>query len=212
MASKTFTIRNILSYVGFCLSWFAIIGQLVLIILSQKSDVLETIIMFFSYFTALTNILVALYFTAQIFKFRVLEFLRKETALTAITAFIGLVGLVYQLTLRSTWQPIGFQIIIDELLHSVIPLYVLFYWGLYVKISGFNLRNLLIWLIYPFTYFMIVMIKGNFSSYYPYPFIDVLSIGYLKVLTNFMILNLFVFMLIGSLYLLANVFKKHDVR
>lgn len=77
------------------MAWFAVIGQLVLIILNRQADVFETVIRFFSYFTILTNILVACYFAAQIGNIKILKFLKTDTSLTALTAFILVVGLVY---------------------------------------------------------------------------------------------------------------------
>lgn len=202
------TTKNSLNILGATISWFAVIGQLVLIIINRQADILETIIRFFSYFTILTNILVALYFTSQIFDLKLLKFLKNNSALTAITAFILIVGLVYQFVLRFIWQPTGFQMVIDELLHTLIPIYALLYWFFYIKLTNLKPRTLLAWLLYPFSYFIFVMIRGHFSGFYPYPFIDVSSIGYLKVFSNFIILSVFVMFLLGVLYLLARFFKK----
>lgn len=71
----------------------------------------------------------ALYFTASAFKLKSIPFkwLLSKGALTAITAFILIVGLVYQIALRGVWQPTGLQRIVDELLHTIIPLYVCIY-------------------------------------------------------------------------------------
>lgn len=208
MTAKLTNHKRTLNGIGLCLALFAVIGQLALVILNRQIDVFETIVRFFSYFTVLTNILVALYFLVQIFKFQPLIVLHKDSALTAITALILLVGLVYQFILRSMWQPHGFQMIIDEMLHSVIPLFVFLYWIFYAKHPDIKFKNLLIWLLYPFIYFVMVMIRGKFSGFYPYPFIDVSNIGYLKVFINFMILSIFVLMLMGALCSLARFFKQ----
>ncbi len=192
------------------MGWLAVIGQSILIIINRQAEVLETIIRFFSYFTILTNILVALYFTSQIFYLKTFKFLKNDSALTAITAFILIVGLVYQVVLRWIWQPTGFQMIIDELLHSVNPVYVLVYWFLYVNASNLKPRNLFAWLLYPFIYFIFIMIRGHFSGFYPYPFIEVASIGYLKVFNNFLLLSLVALILMGLLYKLARFFKRQQ--
>jgi hypothetical protein len=202
------TKRNVLGSIGACLGWLAVIGQFILIIINRQADVLETTIRFFSYFTILTNILVTLYFTSQIFNLKTFKFLKNDSALTAITAFILIVGLVYQVVLRWIWQPTGFQMIIDELLHSVMPVYMLVYWFLYVNASNLKPRNLFAWLVYPFMYFIFIMIRGHFSNFYPYPFIDVSSIGYLKVFYNFMMLSLVALVLMGILYVLARFLKR----
>lgn len=201
--------RNTLNIIGATMGWFAVLGQLVLIILNRQADVFETVIRFFSYFTILTNILVACYFTTQICNMKFLKFLKNDTSLTAITSFILIVGLVYQFVLRSVWQPTGWQMVIDELLHTLIPSYALLYWFFYVKLSSFNPRHLVSWLLYPFIYFAFVLLRGHFSGFYPYPFMDVQTIGYSKVIGNFMVLSAFVLVLMGLLYFLVRFLKKN---
>lgn len=202
--------RKALNTIGFFLGWLAVIGQFFLIIINKQAEVLETMIRFFSYFTILTNILVALYFTSQNFNLKGFKFLKNDSALTAITTFILIVGLVYQVVLRWIWQPTGFQMVVDELLHSVMPVYMLVYWFLYVNASNLKPRNLFAWLLYPVMYFVVIIIRGHFSGFYPYPFIDVSSIGYLKVFSNFILLSLVALILMGLLYILARFFKRQQ--
>lgn len=202
--------RHTLNTIGAAMGWFAVLGQLVLIILNRQTDIFETVIRFFSFFTILTNILVACYYTVQILNIKSVRFLKTDTALTAITAFILVVGLVYQIVLRSIWEPTGWQMAIDELLHTIIPTYVLLYWFFYVKLSSFNIRHLAMWLLYPFIYFAFVLLRGHYSGFYPYPFINIQELGYSKVFINFMTLSAFVIMLIGLLYIFARFLKKHE--
>lgn len=202
--------RNALNIIGAAVGWFAVIGQLILIILNRQANVFETVIRFFSYFTILTNILVACYFTVQILNLKTLGFLKTNTSLTAITAFILVVCLVYQFVLRFIWEPTGWQFVIDELLHTLIPIYVLVYWFFYVKLSGFNPRHLVKWLLYPFIYFAFVLLRGHFSGFYPYPFINAQEIGYSKVFGTFIVLSVVVMMVMALLYLLARFLKKYS--
>ena len=148
--------RNWMDTIGFLLGWFSVIGQLVLMLQNRQADLFETIIRFFSFFTILTNILVALYFTSKIQIFKSIFFgqLFSAGTLTAITAFILVVGLVYQIILRNTWHPAGFQRIIDELLHSVIPLFVLIYWFLFADDDDLKFKNCKNWLWFPILYFV----------------------------------------------------------
>lgn len=106
-------------------------------------NVFETIIRFFSFFTILTNLLVALYFTSRIPVFNKVSFgkISKKVTLTALTTFILVVGLVYQIILSSTWHLAGFQRIIGELLHSVVPFFVLIYWFLLTDSAELKFQN-----------------------------------------------------------------------
>ena len=114
------------------IGWFAIITQYILMIETRETTILETTIKFFSFFTILTNSLVAIYFTCiVIYKNKMLVLIAKPGTLTALTVYILIVGLVYQFALRHLWNPTGLQRVVDELLHSVIPILVLIFWYLY---------------------------------------------------------------------------------
>jgi hypothetical protein len=66
-------------------------------------------------------------------------------------------------------------------------------------------KDILRWIIYPIVYLFVVLIRGAFSGFYPYPFIDVREDGYINVLlygvgliTAFLLLSL-LFVAIGKL-------------
>lgn len=98
--------------------------------------------------------------------------------------YILVVGLVYQVILRATWSPRGLQFIVDELLHSVIPLYFLIYWIAFVSKQRLQWKSIPLWLIYPLLYLVYIMTRGAFSGFYPYPFIDLTELNYVDVLIN----------------------------
>ena len=192
-------------FLGFALGWFAIIGQFVLSIQNRTTDISETIIRFFSFFTILTNLLVALYFTAKIFRLRRGPFALyyKPGALTALTVFILLVGIVYQVILRVLWEPVGLQRVVDELLHTVIPLYVLGYWYRYALPTDMRFRAGLYGLAYPLLYFVWIMVRGHFSNFYPYPFVNVPEIGWGAVALNFICIFGLILLLLALLVYLG---------
>ncbi len=198
--------RNYADISGFLLGWLAIIGQFILMIQNRQVDIIETIIRFFSFFTILTNLLVVLYFTSRIsiFKNTSLSKLSSNGTLTALTAFILVVGLVYQFILRGTWHPTGLQKIIDELLHSVIPLFVFLYWLKFANKNDLNFKNIKIWLWYPVIYILYIITRGYFSNFYPYPFVDVNTIGYPQVLINSVVISLLFLGIMGSLIFIGN--------
>ncbi len=202
--------RNYLDITRFLLGWLAIIGQFILMMQNRQAHIAETIIRFFSFFTILTNILVVLYFTSRIsvFKENYISNLSNKGNLTALTAFILVVGLVYQIILRGTWQPTGLQKIIDELLHSVIPLFVLLYWLKFANKTDLIFKNIKIWFWYPIGYFLYIIIRGHFSNFYPYPFVNVTEMGYPQVLINSVIVSLFFLFIMGTLIFIGNKTRK----
>lgn len=184
-----FKMKRISALVFAILGWFAVIMQYYLMLQNSTLSFLEMTIRFFSYFTILTNIIVALYFTFQAFKCT--SIIGKSGILTAITIYILIVGLIYQLILRSTWNPTGMQRIVDELLHTIVPVLVLLYWFLYEDKKNLKYEKIIQWAIYPLLYLFYILIRGHFSDFYPYPFVNVLVLGYSKMFLNAFLIILF---------------------
>jgi hypothetical protein len=190
--------RKRLSVVFAIIAWFSVIAQVILMLQNRVSDIPETVIRFFSYFTILTNTLVALYFTAICFN---LSIANRPGLLTAITSYIFIVGIVYQIVLRHLWQPAGIQLIVDELLHTINPVLVIIFWYLYEKKSGLRYGLVKIWLIFPWAYMACALIRGKISGFYPYPFINISTIGLTRTLINCAGLTL-IYVIIASLFIL----------
>ncbi|WP_460096802.1 Pr6Pr family membrane protein [Pseudomonas sp. H3_C08] len=171
------------------LGWAGLGIQLYLIFfarLSVGASLLGGLVSFFSYFTILTNTLVATVLTCAV--------TARETAArrwflqpwvsSGIAVSIAVVGLAYSLLLRHLWHPEGWQFIADELLHDVMPLLFLGYWWLCVPKGTLRLGHLPVWLIYPLVYFIYALLRGHLLGAYAYPFIDVAVLGYSQVLLN----------------------------
>ncbi len=165
------------------LGWFALVLQFYLIIQNRVVSIPETIVRYFSFFTLLTNLLVALHCSFILLRpySQAAKFFSRPGVATAITVYILIVGIVYNTVLRYLWHPAGLQLIADELLHSVIPLMFLLYWLFFVVKGKLNC-NTFSWLLYPLFYFIWILIFGAITSFYPYPFIDVTKLGYHKVI------------------------------
>jgi len=177
-------------------SWFALIAQFELMMENRVVPVPETTIRFVSFFTILTNSLVALFFTARSLN---LKFTYTTGLLTAVTVYIFMVGIVYQFLLRHLFHFTGLQWVVDELLHTINPLLVLLYWYFYEKKDAVKYSQTKSWLIYPLVYCIYTIIHGRYSGFYPYPFVDVTKIGFQRTLINCGLLILF-FMFIALLF------------
>ncbi len=192
---------------GASLCWFALIFQFYLIIQNRAAPVGETIIRYFTFYTILTNLLVAICFTAEVVnKNKRQSFFTKPSTLAATSVYIGVVGLVYNVVLRFAWSPTGLQKVVDELLHLIIPIYFILYWLVLVPKIKVRWINLLSWLMYPAIYLILILIRGAFSGYYPYPFMNVTALGYqqvginsLFVLLAFVIFSFMVIIVSGKL-------------
>jgi hypothetical protein len=181
------------------IGWTAVILQFYLILHNRTESVAETVVRFFSFFTILTNILVALCCTVLWLRPGAgrsggsgpsggsggwLYFFSKPATLTAVTVYITIVGLVYNILLRLLWEPQGLQLWVDESLHSVIPSLFIIFWLVFVPKGELQWKAVPAWLIYPLVYTLFVMIRGLLSGFYPYPFIDLNKIAYHEAFVN----------------------------
>ncbi len=166
-------------------TWIALLLQFYLQIINRSTDVSEAVMRYFSYFTILTNLLVAICFTSLLFtKGKGYRFFKQASVITATTVYILIVGLIYNVVLRSLWNPQGLQLLADNLLHTSTPLLVLIYWFVYVPAKEVSWKQTPVWMLYPFIYLIYVLIRGSLSNFYPYFFIDAGKLGYGKALIN----------------------------
>lgn len=165
------------------ISTFAVVAQLYLMLINRVESIPETLIRFFSFFTILTNSLVAVMFIC-LWLFPKHSFFKSVKTQTAITVYILVVGLVYNTVLRFIWQPEGLQKLVDELLHTVIPVATFVFWWLFTHSKTLQYKHILPWLLYPFLYLIVILARGHISGFYPYPFVDVTQLGYPKVVVN----------------------------
>lgn len=172
------------------LGWFALIAQFYLNVTNiySNASLSETIIRYFSYFTITTNLLVAVCCTTLVLApgSRWGRFFSRQTTLAAVTVYIVIVGVIYNLLLRYIWSPQGLQKIVDDLLHSIIPLLFLVCWLVFAGKDGLKWKNVWAWLFYPLIYIVFVFIRGAASGFHPYPFIDVAQIGLQRAIVNAM--------------------------
>lgn len=172
-----------------CLGWAGLAIQLYLIFLGRWADqasLLGGLVRFFSFFTVLTNTLVAVALSCALSAGQSAghRFFRNPVVCGGIAASIALVGIAYNVLLRHLWQPQGWQWIADELLHDVMPVLFVLYWLLFVPKGALRFRHLAIWMLYPVIYFGYVLLRGSVIGDYLYPFIDVGTLGYTRAVVN----------------------------
>ncbi|BBF66584.1 MULTISPECIES: Pr6Pr family membrane protein [Acidithiobacillus] len=171
------------------LGWMALALQFALSLqlsIAHGKGVLGGLVIYFSFFTILTNLLVALALTASLLPVRsgVIEFLTRPGVNTGIAASIALVGIAYALLLQHLWHPEGLQLVADMLLHYVMPSLFLVYWWVAVPRGDVRWTSVFAWMLYPVLYFLYAMTRGALSGVYPYPFINAAELGYEQALAN----------------------------
>ncbi len=198
MSSSTKTVAFIAAIIG----WAALILQLYLIIVNRTASIPETLFRYFGFFTILTNLLVAVSLTMVCRKGISANghFLARPKTLTATAVYITVVGLIYNIILRFQWAPQGLAKLVDELLHSVVPVLFILFWLKFVPKQSIQWKNIFPWLVYPLLYLGYTLLRGSFVNWYPYPFINVTTIGYSKALVNSGMVTV-VFVVICSIFI-----------
>ncbi|MBB2146963.1 hypothetical protein GM921_15780 [Pedobacter sp. LMG 31464] len=184
------------------LTWFAILLQLYL----TESSFLN----FLSYFTILSNVLVAvcLTFSSLLPTTTFGNYFSSIKVRSAIALYIFIVGLVYNFVLRGIWEPKGWQLVVDNLLHVIVPMLYVLYWLIFIPKGVLKWKDGIVWAYFPLAYLIYSLIRGYFIGWYPYPFLDVSKIGYQKVFINsgFMVIA---FVLVGLLLIgISKSFKR----
>lgn len=148
--------------------------------------ILDRTVEYVSYFTIVTNVLIALAFTlpAVAPESRAGRWWAAASPRAAATVFAMVVMVIYHLLLRSLWQPRGLQLANDYMLHYVMPIAMLVDWLAFTSRGGLRWRDAAIWLAVPTVYGVWTLVHGAVSGFYPYPFMDVGKLGYPAVLLN----------------------------
>ncbi|WP_156383604.1 Pr6Pr family membrane protein [Pseudoxanthomonas sp. Root65] len=162
----------------------ALVLQYVLILQLTRDNVGMALgtVRFFSYFTILSNIAVALVaFTAAAGR---TGFLAQARVRGAVALYIGVTGSIYFFILRHLWQPQGAQWWADTGLHYAVPLAYWAWWLAFAPHGGLRWRHVAGWLLFPLAYVAWVFVRGAWLGEYPYPFIDVGQLGWSQVGLN----------------------------
>ena len=175
--------RGVFAGVG----WLALAGHFAVFVEAWTLiGVLERLEKYFSYFTILTNILVALALTLPFLAgaSRADVWSRSESVRAGVTMYAVVVGVIYHLLLRATWEPRGFQIVTDTLLHTVMPLAILIDWLAFTPKGRLRWVDAGRWLAFPLAFGAWSLLHGAIGGWYPYWFIDVGELGYARALIN----------------------------
>lgn len=175
------------------LTWYGLGLQFYVTIMTARTNetsVSTALINYLSFFTILTNFLVALVLTSTLREKKSGQpnFFATPNVQSATAVSIAIVGIVYSLVLRHLWDPEGLQKVADVVLHDVVPVAYVLFWLVFISKEKLRFEDVPRWLAYPAVYLVYTLIRGAITARYPYPFLDAAEIGYLRVALNIVIL------------------------
>ncbi|NID14236.1 Pr6Pr family membrane protein [Luteibacter yeojuensis] len=184
MSNRTTAVSNLFAIVVAAVAWPTLVLQYWLIVWSGSLGAVT--IRYFSFFTILSNLLVALVAASAATggNWAPMRLLRAPRVRGLAAVSIAVTGLVYLVVLRSLWHPLGPQLIADRSLHYVIPMLYLAWWLALLPHGGLVWHDALRWLWFPFLFALWTFVRGAIVDEYPYPFLDVGQLGYPAALLN----------------------------
>jgi len=177
---------EILLGIIFALELYALPVQFYLLLKGSEFTFFSAAVRFFSFFTITTNSIVFICTAMLLFggKCAMNSFFRKCTTITAITVYILIVGIVFNLLLRSIVDLQGHHRIVSEIFHTVVPTLFFIFWLFFVSPQKISFKVISFWLIYPIIYIIYTLFHGILTSFYPYPFIDATKLGFKTAIVN----------------------------
>jgi hypothetical protein len=184
---------------------FAVIGwsslalqYLLMVSPGQGWTVVERTINYLSFFTILTNILVALALTGPLLGegSRLARWSASEGVRAAVAMYIVVVGVVYHFLLHPYWNPTGWSLVVNIVLHYVMPAAFLLDWLMFTPKGRLRWIDPVKWLAFPLVYGGWTLAHGLATRWWPYGFINVDALGLGRAVVIFCGLLAF-FLLIG---------------
>jgi hypothetical protein len=152
------------------------------------------LLVYLGFFTVVANLLVALSLSVLLAAPRsgAGRVAASPHVATALATGILFVGVAYHVLLGALFDVDGLHRIAHLWLHYVTPAVYLAFWFLFVPKGGLRLGHVPRWTLYPLAYGLYVLVRGELTGLYPYPFVDVGRLGYARVaLHTAMILGTF---------------------
>ena len=152
---------------------------------------------FFSFFTIESNILGAAVFAVAGWAAYQNKTIAHLVAIRgASTLYMAITGIVYSLLLAGAdvQTPIPW---INAVLHYIFPVLIVADWIIDPPKKTITFKKALVWLTFPVAYVIYSLIRGANVGWYPYPFLNVNTLGYGTVMVNSL------FVAAGALLILA---------
>jgi hypothetical protein len=167
----------------------------------------ERVANLFTFFTILTNVLVgvtcAALAAAPQRRSRLLAVLRLDAVMG-----IAVTAAVYHSVLSGLYDLRGAEEVANQLLHTVSPALALVGWALFGPRGLVDRAVVALSLVYPLVWLAFTLVRGALIGWYPYPFVDVVALGYPQVALNCLLVTALFLVLAGAALALDRVLAR----
>ncbi|WP_119396522.1 Pr6Pr family membrane protein [Salinibius halmophilus] len=190
------TIFAVLATANLAMKHWLIIAAVV----AEGEPVGAELLRFYSFFTHWANILCCIFFIGLALPSGKLHKLARLPGVrSALTVYMTVVAIVYHALLADLWDPQGLTYVADLMFHTLVPAAVFAIWLLAGETARIAYKTVLWFIALPFIYLVYSLVRGAFSNYYPYFFLDVNDLGYQGVAISSLAL-LIAFLGLGFLF------------
>jgi hypothetical protein len=156
------------------------------------TDATARVLNVFTFFTIQSNILVGV--ATLLLAIR----LDRTSLLFRVVRMMGMVGIVvtaivYHVAIRAFLHLDSWALAADHTLHLVVPVLAVYGWLRHGPRGLASPQVARLTVLFPLAYFAFSIVRGAIIDWYPYTFVDVTTLGYLKVLLNAVWIALLVF-------------------
>lgn len=152
----------------------------------------RNIVNFFSFFTIESNILAAgLFLFFGTYNLFASDASHKQFAFIrgGITLFMTMTGIIYAMLLSGNEDALQTTIPwVNIVLHYVMPVAILADWLAFPPREYLPFKRAVLWVIFPIAYLFYSLIRGSFTQWYPYPFINPIENGWPTVVAMSLII------------------------
>ena len=173
--------------------------------LASSIEAGRNIINFFSFFTIESNILgVILLVFLGMYNLFVSGDTTKQFAFLrgGVTLYMTMTGIIYVMLLSGNEDALQTTIPwVNIVLHYVMPAVILADWLAFPPQRYLPFKRAILWVTFPIVYLFYSLIRGSFTQWYPYPFINPIQNGWPTVVAMSLIISMATLALTGLLTL-----------
>lgn len=163
------------------------IAALATIVADGLSDETFSLVNYFSYFTVLSNVLTALVLGLGGLidpQSRGWELFRG-----AVTLYMVITGIIFAALLANFDVGIAGEWT-NDVVHRIMPIVILIDWIVVPARRRITEAQSLVWLVFPLAYGIYSLVRGPIVDWYPYPFLDPRSQGYVALIIGLVVLTI----------------------